>query len=62
MEDSLAYAEAVAIEGDRIIFVGDKNKAMQFKDKHTRLIKGLIKWFCQDLSILMFIYFGVVLR
>ena len=39
MEDSLAYAEAVAIEGDRIIFVGDKNKAMQFKDKHTRLIK-----------------------
>ena len=39
MEDSSAYAEAVAIEGDRIIFVGDKNKAMQFKDKHTRLIK-----------------------
>ena len=39
MEDSLAYAEAVAIEGDRIIFVGDKNKAMQFKDKHTHLIK-----------------------
>ena len=39
MEDSLAYAEAVAIEGDRIIFVGDKNKAMQFKAKHTRLIK-----------------------
>ena len=38
MEDSLPYAEAVAIEGDRIIFVGDKNKAMQFKDTHTRLI------------------------
>ena len=35
MEDSLPYAEAVAIKGDRIIFVGDKNKVMQFKDKHT---------------------------
>ena len=34
MEDSLPYAEAVAIKGDRIIFVGDKN----FKDKHTRLL------------------------
>ena len=32
MEDSLAYAEAVAIEGDIIIFVGDKYKAMKFKD------------------------------
>ena len=34
MEDSLPYAEAVAIECDRIIFVGDKNKAMQFKEAH----------------------------
>ena len=41
MEENFSEAEAIAVKGNEIIFVGDQKGAMQLKSEQTLLIKAL---------------------